>query len=88
MLGYKSDGTSHILGCKFVPLSYSKLRRTASGKLIMLLKSLKSFPIVLLCLLVNISQLSTFLKLLHEFKSISGLEINTSETEAMWLGAW
>lgn len=28
------------------------------------------------------------LKLLDEFKSISGLEINTSKTEAMWLGCW
>ncbi|KAL9989297.1 hypothetical protein ACROYT_G003831 [Oculina patagonica] len=28
------------------------------------------------------------LKLLREFKHTSGLEINTSKTEAMWLGAW
>ena len=28
------------------------------------------------------------LRLLDEFKSISGLEINTSKTEAMWLGRW
>ena len=28
------------------------------------------------------------LRLLDEFKSISGLEINTSKTEAMWLGCW
>ena len=28
------------------------------------------------------------LKLLNEFKDTSGLEINTSKTEAMWLGAW
>jgi len=29
-----------------------------------------------------------YLRLLDEFKSISGLEINTSKTEAMWLGCW
>ena len=28
------------------------------------------------------------LKLLEEFKKVSGLEINTSKTEAMWLGTW
>ena len=28
------------------------------------------------------------LKLLSEFKQTSGLEVNTSKTEAMWLGAW
>ena len=28
------------------------------------------------------------LKLLSEFKHTSGLEINTSKTDAMWLGAW
>ena len=28
------------------------------------------------------------LRLLDEFKSISGLEINTSKTEAMWRGCW
>ena len=28
------------------------------------------------------------LRLLDEFKSIFGLEINTSKTEAMWLGCW
>ena len=28
------------------------------------------------------------LRLLDEFKSITGLEINTSKTEAMWLGRW
>lgn len=28
------------------------------------------------------------LKLLDEFKHICGLEINTNETEAMWLGCW
>ena len=28
------------------------------------------------------------LRLLDEFKLISGLEINTSKTEAMWLGRW
>ena len=28
------------------------------------------------------------LKLLSEFKHTSGLEVNTSKTEAMWLGAW
>ena len=28
------------------------------------------------------------LRLFDEFKSISGLEINTSKTEAMWLGHW
>ena len=31
---------------------------------------------------------TNLLKLLHEFKLASGLEINTSKTEAMWLGAW
>ena len=28
------------------------------------------------------------LKLLEEFKQVSGLQINTEKTEAMWLGAW
>ena len=28
------------------------------------------------------------LKLLCKFTRVSGLEINTSETETMWLGAW
>ena len=28
------------------------------------------------------------LKLLDEFKQVSGLQINTEKTEAMWLGAW
>ena len=28
------------------------------------------------------------LKLLDEFKQVSGLKINTEKTEAMWLGAW
>ena len=28
------------------------------------------------------------LELLEEFKRVSGLEINTSKTEAMWLGTW
>jgi len=28
------------------------------------------------------------LKLLEEFKNVSGLQINTSKIEAMWLGTW
>ena len=28
------------------------------------------------------------LEFLREFSSLSGLEINTSKTEAMWLGQW
>ena len=28
------------------------------------------------------------LKHLHKFKQISGLEINTNKTEALWLGCW
>ena len=28
------------------------------------------------------------LKLLHNFKNISGLEVNKHKTEAMWLGSW
>ena len=36
---------------------------------------------------VNYHQ-SNLLKLLSEFKHTSGLEVNTSKTEAMWLGAW
>ena len=31
---------------------------------------------------------SNLLKLLRKFKHASGLEINTTKTEAMWLGAW
>ena len=33
-------------------------------------------------------KLEQLLRLPDEFKSISGLEINTSKTEAMWLGCW
>ena len=30
----------------------------------------------------------SLLKVLNEFKELSGLEINTTKTEAMWLGKW
>ena len=30
----------------------------------------------------------TLLKVLNDFKEHSGLEINTTKTEAMWLGEW
>ena len=34
------------------------------------------------------NSVNMLLKLLDDFKSVSGLEINTSKTEAMWLGSW
>ena len=34
------------------------------------------------------NSISKLLKLLDDFKLVSGLEINTSKTEAMWLGSW
>ena len=40
---------------------------------------------VLVRALDSVSQL---LKLLNNFKNISGLEINKHKTEAMWLGSW
>ena len=36
----------------------------------------------------NQDSVSNLLKLLRKFKQASGLEINTTKTEAMWLGAW
>ena len=30
----------------------------------------------------------SLLKVLNEFKELSGLEINTTKTEAMWVGKW
>ena len=35
-----------------------------------------------------LDSVSMLLKLLDDFKSISGLQINTYKTEAMWLGSW
>ena len=32
--------------------------------------------------------ISHLLKLLSQFKVVSGLEVNTSKTKAMWLGKW
>ena len=32
--------------------------------------------------------ISHLLKLLDQFKTVSGLEVNASKTEAMWLGQW
>ena len=32
--------------------------------------------------------ISQLLKLLNQFRSVSGLEVNASKTEAMWLGQW
>ena len=34
------------------------------------------------------SSVSYLVKLADEFKEVSGLEINPSKTEALWLGAW
>ena len=36
----------------------------------------------------DFESVSQLLKLLGDFKSVSGLEINTHKTEAMWLGSW
>ena len=36
----------------------------------------------------DIESTSHLLKLLSQFKAVSGLEVNTSKTEAMWLGKW
>ena len=41
--------------------------------------------IVFVCDLDSITHL---LNLLEKFASISGLQINTSKTEALWLGLW
>ena len=32
--------------------------------------------------------MSNLIELLCKFKHVSGLEVNTTKTEAMWLGAW
>ena len=40
---------------------------------------------VFVCYLDSVNSL---LRLLHEFYSCFGLEINTTKTEAMWLGKW
>ena len=32
--------------------------------------------------------ISHLLKLLDQFKTVSGLEVNASKNEAMWLGQW
>ena len=36
----------------------------------------------------DLDVVSQLLKLLHNFKNISGLEVNKHKTEAMWLGSW
>lgn len=36
----------------------------------------------------DLESVSQLLKLLNDFKRVSGLEINTHETEAMWFGSW
>ena len=36
----------------------------------------------------DLDSVSQLLKLLDQFKRISGLEINANKTEAMWLGSW
>ena len=36
----------------------------------------------------DLHAVSQLLKLLHNFKNISGLEVNKHKTEAMWLGSW
>ena len=36
----------------------------------------------------DLDAVSQLLKLLHNFKNISGLEVNKHKTEAMWLGSW
>ena len=36
----------------------------------------------------NLDSVPQLLKLLNNFKNISGLEINKHKTEAMWLGSW
>ena len=36
----------------------------------------------------DLDSVVSLLKVLNEFKELSGLEINTTKTEAMWLGKW
>jgi len=36
----------------------------------------------------NLDSVPQLLKLLNNFKNISGLEINKHKTEAMWIGFW
>ena len=36
----------------------------------------------------NTESIAHLLKLLDQFKTVSGLEVNSSKTEAMWLGQW
>ena len=38
--------------------------------------------------LKDTESISHLLKLLRQFKVVSGLEVKTSKTEAMWLGKW
>ena len=38
--------------------------------------------------LSNPESIRHLLKLLNQFKVVSGLEVNTSKTKAMWLGKW
>ena len=47
-------------------------------------------PMTQQCLFVtsNLDSVVSLLKVLNEFKELSGLEINTTKTEAMWLGEW
>ena len=36
----------------------------------------------------HLDSVSQFLKLLNNFRNISGFEINKHKTEVMWLGSW
>ena len=36
----------------------------------------------------DLDSVTSLLRVLNEFKELSGLEINTTKTEAMWLGEW
>jgi len=36
----------------------------------------------------DLDSVTSLLKVLNDFKEHSGLEINTTKTEAMWLGKW
>ena len=38
--------------------------------------------------LKDTESISHLLKLLSQFKVVSGLEVNASKTEVMWLGKW
>ena len=54
----------------------------------LLSRSIKNDPTIVNKHELDLDSVTSLLRVLNDFKEYSGLEINTTKTEAMWLGEW